>query len=107
MDFLQVINHFYPEDNELKHLLLTHSEAVANKALAIASLHPELHIDLTFLREAAMLHDHWHHRCLMRLASFVSERNLIFVMEGLAQRCCENSDILSTLAFANDIRVRD
>ena len=37
MDYLQVINHFYPEDNELKHILLTHSEAVANKALAIAS----------------------------------------------------------------------
>lgn len=53
----QVINHFYLEDNELKHILLTHSEAVANKALAIASLHPELNIDLDFLREAAMLHD--------------------------------------------------
>ena len=57
MDFLQVINHFYPEDNELKHILLTHSEAVANKALAIASMHPELQVDMAFLQEAAMLHD--------------------------------------------------
>ena len=57
MDYLQIINPFYPEDNELKHILLTHSEAVANKALAIASLHPELQLDESFLFEAAMLHD--------------------------------------------------
>ena len=57
MDFQKIIDHYYQEDNELKHILLTNSEAVANKALAIASLHPELNIDLSFLREAAMLHD--------------------------------------------------
>lgn len=57
MDFLQIIDHFYTESNELKHILLTHSEAVANKALAIASFHPELQLDKTFLYEAAMLHD--------------------------------------------------
>ena len=63
MDYLQIINHFYPEDNELKHILLTHSEAVANKALAIASLHPELQLDESFLFEAAMLHDIGIFRC--------------------------------------------
>lgn len=57
MDALAIINKYYPEDNELKHILLTHSRSVADKALAIADLHPELALDRTFLEEAALLHD--------------------------------------------------
>ena len=57
MDALAIINKYYPEDNELKHILLTHSRAVADKALWIADRHPELNLDRAFLEEAAMLHD--------------------------------------------------
>ena len=39
MDALAIINKYYPEDNELKYILLTHSRSVADKALAIADLH--------------------------------------------------------------------
>ena len=57
MDALAIINKYYPEDNELKHILLTHSRAVAGKALWIADRHPELNLDRAFLEEAALLHD--------------------------------------------------
>lgn len=57
MDALAIINKYYPEDNELKHILLTHSRSVADKALWIADRHPELELDRTFLEEAALLHD--------------------------------------------------
>ena len=57
MDALAIINKYYPEDNELKHILLTHSRAVADKALWIADRHPELELDRAFLEEAALLHD--------------------------------------------------
>lgn len=57
MNPLAIIDKYYPEDNELKHILLVHSRSVADKALALARKHPELDIDLTFLEEAALLHD--------------------------------------------------
>ena len=57
MDALAIINKYYPEENELKHILLTHSRAVADKALWIADRHPELNLDRQFLEEAALLHD--------------------------------------------------
>lgn len=57
MDALAIINKYYPKDNELKHILLTHSRSVADKALCIADKHPELNLDKPFLEEAAMLHD--------------------------------------------------
>ena len=37
--------------------MLTHSRSVADKALALARLHPELKLDLQFIEEAALLHD--------------------------------------------------
>lgn len=57
MNPLALIDKYYPEDNELKHILVTHSRSVADKALDLARKHPEMNIDLTFLEEAAMLHD--------------------------------------------------
>ncbi len=57
MDYLSVIDKYYPEDNELRRLLITHSRQVAERCLRIASKHPELHLDTQFLEEAAMLHD--------------------------------------------------
>ena len=57
MDALGIIDKYYPEDNELKRILLIHSRSVADKALWIADKHPELNLDRQFLEEAALLHD--------------------------------------------------
>ncbi len=57
MNFQAIINKYYPEDNALKHILITHSRAVALRALRAIAKHPELNIDATFVEEAAMLHD--------------------------------------------------
>lgn len=57
MDALAIINKYYPEENELKHILLVHSRSVADKALQIAHRHPELSLDTAFLEEASLLHD--------------------------------------------------
>lgn len=54
---MNIIDKYYPEDNELKRILLTHSRMVADRALLIARRHPELHLDEDFLEKAAMLHD--------------------------------------------------
>lgn len=54
---LSIIDKYYPKDSELRNILLTHSRAVADKALAIADAHPELNLDRNFLEEAAMVHD--------------------------------------------------
>ena len=50
MNPLALIDKYYPEENELKHILLTHSRSVADKALAMARNHPELNLDLAFCR---------------------------------------------------------
>lgn len=57
MDALAIIDKYYPEENELKHILLAHSRAVADKALKIVHKHPELGLDAAFVEEAALLHD--------------------------------------------------
>lgn len=57
MNPLDLIDKYYPRDNELKKILLAHSQAVADKSLRIAARHPELKLDETFLFEAGMLHD--------------------------------------------------
>lgn len=57
MDALALIDKYYPDENELKHILLQHSRSVADKALQIAHAHPELGLDEAFLEEASLLHD--------------------------------------------------
>ena len=57
MNYNLLIDKYYPEDNELRHILINHSQSVARKALQIVSSHPELHLDVQFVEEAAMLHD--------------------------------------------------
>lgn len=54
---VDLIDTYYPKDDELKHILVEHSRSVAQKALQIARRHPELNLDTVFLEEAAMLHD--------------------------------------------------
>lgn len=57
LDYLSIINKYYPDDNDLRRLLLRHSRDVANKALAVCDRHPELKLNRQFVEEGAMLHD--------------------------------------------------
>lgn len=57
MDYQSIIDQYYPEENELRRILLVHSRQVADRCLKIAKAHPELNLDTEFLEESAMLHD--------------------------------------------------
>ena len=59
MNYQEIIDRFYPDENQLRTTLLTHSRLVAEKAVRIAECHyPELlEGGNTFLFDAAMLHD--------------------------------------------------
>lgn len=63
MNYQTIIDKYYPEENELRHILLIHSRKVADKALAIVDQHPALMADRQFVEEAAMLHDIGIFRC--------------------------------------------
>lgn len=57
MNTLAIIENFYKKDSDLYNILVHHSTDVTNKALSVAYIHPELDIDVQFVKEAAMLHD--------------------------------------------------
>ena len=57
MDYIKLIDRYYPEDDQLRQLLLKHSRQVADRCLHICKQHNELGVDMTFVEEAAMLHD--------------------------------------------------
>ncbi|MGM9798124.1 MAG: HDIG domain-containing metalloprotein [Parabacteroides sp.] len=57
MDPIKIIEKYYPVESDAYRILVNHSRSVADKALAIARMHPEMHLDLPFIEEAAMLHD--------------------------------------------------
>lgn len=57
MNPLDIIAKYYNPDSEAYRILVKHSRSVADKALAIARMHPEMNLDLQFIEEAAMLHD--------------------------------------------------
>ena len=61
MDYLALIDKYYGDAPELKHILVTHSRQVADRALKIVDAHPEWTeqglVDRQFIEEAAMLHD--------------------------------------------------
>ena len=57
MDYISIINKYYPNDDELRQLLLKHSRQVADRCMQIVRKHKELSVDVQFLEEAAMLHD--------------------------------------------------
>ncbi len=59
----QIIDKYYPEDNALRHILITHSTLVMQRAVRICDAHPELGINRQFVIEAAMLHDIGIFRC--------------------------------------------
>lgn len=57
MNPLDIIKKYYPLESEAFRILVMHSRSVADKALSIARMHPEMNLDLTFIDEASMLHD--------------------------------------------------
>ena len=57
MDPYALIEKYYGDSPELKHILITHSEQVRDKALLICHAHPQWHADEQFIAEAALLHD--------------------------------------------------
>lgn len=57
MNPYDIIEKYYTPGSDLYNILVKHSEAVRDKALALAHKHPELNLDLDFIAEAAMLHD--------------------------------------------------
>jgi len=57
MNPFEIINEYYEEGTPQYDILVTHSRAVAKKALEIAEMHPEMNLDKDFIYEAAMLHD--------------------------------------------------
>jgi uncharacterized protein len=57
MNYQSIIDKYYPENDDLKKLLLKHSRQVTDRCLMLCDRHPELRLDRQFLEEAAMLHD--------------------------------------------------
>lgn len=57
MDVNEIIDRYYPQDDELKDIYMTHARTVSDFALSLAHRHPELALDEQFIHEAAMLHD--------------------------------------------------
>ena len=57
MNPANIIEKYYISGSEIHYILQKHSEQVKNKALEIATKHPELNLDIQFVEEAAMLHD--------------------------------------------------
>lgn len=61
IDCKALIEKYCAGNLELQHILLTHSRQVADRALAILSIHPEWvttgEVDPVFVEEAALLHD--------------------------------------------------
>ena len=57
MNVKEIIDRYYPCENELKNIYMIHARAVADFALGLARKHPELELDEAFVYEAAMLHD--------------------------------------------------
>ena len=57
MDALELIDKFYPRDNDLRRMLLVHSWQVCDKALTVAAHHPELALNRDLLLNGALVHD--------------------------------------------------
>ena len=61
VDYKALIEKYCEGNEQLQHILLTHSRQVADRALSILQSHPEWvesgEVDPIFVEEAAMLHD--------------------------------------------------
>jgi uncharacterized protein len=57
MDPIFLISKYYKPKSKAYQILISHSRAVADKALKIALKHPELNPDVQFIEEASLIHD--------------------------------------------------
>lgn len=57
MDPYKIMHKYYYPDSKTYHYLVTHSRAVAKKALEVAARVKHLNPDMKFIEEAALLHD--------------------------------------------------
>lgn len=57
MNPIELLHKYYDPNSKAYHILYTHSKAVIEKALELAGLHPEIKLDIPFIKEAALLHD--------------------------------------------------
>ncbi|MDR0686182.1 MAG: HDIG domain-containing protein [Dysgonamonadaceae bacterium] len=53
----EIIQKYYKKGSDLYEILLGHGLSVADKAMSISRLHPEMGLDNSFIFEAAVLHD--------------------------------------------------
>ena len=52
-----IIEKYYDPQSAVYRILVEHGRDVAGKAIAIATAHPEMNLDMPFIEEAALLHD--------------------------------------------------
>ena len=98
MDVLEIINRYYPVENELKDIYMVHARKVTELSLGMARKHPELTLDLQFIEEAAMLHD---------LGIFLTDAPRIHCF-GKAQYLCHGylgAELLRSLGYERHARV--
>lgn len=98
MNAREIIDKYYPLDNELKAIYMTHACKVAELSLEMAHKHPELNLDLQFIEDAAMLHD---------LGIFLTDAPRIHCY-GKAQYLCHGylgAELLRSLGFERHARV--
>lgn len=57
MNPIDLIKKYYDPQSEAYKILIDHSDSVTRKAVDLALKHPELDIDIDFVKEAGMLHD--------------------------------------------------
>ena len=98
MNAQEIIDRYYPLDNELKDVFMTHARAVTDMALNMARKHPELDMDMQFIEEAAMSHD---------LGIFLTDAPRIHCF-GKAQYLCHGylgAELLRSLGYERHARV--
>lgn len=54
---IEIIDKYYPVGSVAREILIDHSRSVAEKAMGLARLHPEMNLDLAFVEEGGWLHD--------------------------------------------------
>ena len=57
MNPYEIIDKYYPENTQQGQILVIHSLAVSGKAMKMLDAHPELRLNRSFVKEAALLHD--------------------------------------------------
>ena len=98
MNVYEIIEKYYPLDNELKEIYMIHARMVTELALEMAAKHPELGMDVQFIEEAAMLHD---------LGIFLTDAPRIHCY-GTAQYLCHGylgATLLRSLGYERHARV--